>query len=72
MRIGEKEFDASSVIDIMWAGGIIKKEGYSEVVFIGEKNAIDDIDALAQVNYGEDTSGNSIDLPESLKYLRQN
>jgi phosphotransferase system HPr-like phosphotransfer protein len=71
MSIQGKEFDATSVIDIMWAGGIIKKEGISEVVFSGGKQAIDDIIALAQVNYGEDTLGNSVDLPQGLTYLRQ-
>jgi phosphotransferase system HPr-like phosphotransfer protein len=71
MSIQGKEFDATSVIDIMWAGGIIKKEGVSEVVFSGGKQAIDDIIALARVNYGEDTLGNSVDLPQGLTYLRQ-
>lgn len=71
MILNNREFDATSVIDIMWAGGIIKKEAISEVVFTGDKNAINDIIALANVNYGEDTLGNSTDLPESLKYLRQ-
>ena len=71
MSLNGKEFDATSVIDIMWAGGIIKKEGISEVVFTGDQRSINDIIALSQVNYGEDTLGNSTDLPESLKYLRQ-
>jgi phosphotransferase system HPr-like phosphotransfer protein len=71
MNLNGKEFDATSVIDIMWAGGVIKKEGISEVVFTGDQNSINDIIALAQANYGEDTLGNSTDLPESLKYLRQ-
>jgi len=71
MILNDKEFDATSVIDIMWAGGMIKKEGIGEVVFRGDKKAVDDIIALAGVNYGEDTLGNSTDLPDSLKYLRQ-
>lgn len=71
MILNGKEFDATSVIDIMWAGGMIKKEGIIEVVFRGDKSAVDDIIALAGVNYGEDTLGNSTDLPDSLKYLRQ-
>jgi len=71
MQVHNKTFDAASVIDIMWAGGIIKKEGVREVVFSGNQNAINDIIALAQANYGEDTLGNSTELPESLKYLRQ-
>ncbi len=72
MKLQGKEFDATSVIDIMWAGGMIKKEGISEVVFAGGKNAVDDLIALAQANYGEDTLGNSTDLPDVLLYLRQN
>jgi phosphotransferase system HPr-like phosphotransfer protein len=72
MRVGDREFDASSVIDIMWAGGIIKKEGFSDVVFTGDKKAIDDLETLAKVNYGEDTQGNSTELPTALNYLRQN
>jgi phosphotransferase system HPr-like phosphotransfer protein len=72
MKIQGKEFDATSVIDIMWAGGMIKKEGISEVVFAGGKNAVDDLIALAQANYGEDTLGNSTVLPDALMYLRQN
>jgi len=71
MHLDEKTFDASSVIDIMWAGGIIKKEGIQEVMFSGDKNAITDIIALAQANYGEDTLGNSTELPDTLHYLRQ-
>jgi phosphotransferase system HPr-like phosphotransfer protein len=71
MIVNDKEFDATSVIDIMWAGGMIKKEGICKVVFRGDKNAVDDIISLAGVNYGEDTLGNSTDLPDSLKYLRQ-
>ncbi|MBM4311345.1 MAG: HPr family phosphocarrier protein [Deltaproteobacteria bacterium] len=71
MHVHDKTFDAASVIDIMWAGGIIKKEGIREVVFSGDQNAVNDIIALAQANYGEDTLGNSAELPECLKYLRQ-
>ncbi len=71
MHVHDKTFDAASVIDIMWAGGIIKKEGIREVVFTGNQNAVHDICMLAQANYGEDTLGNSTQLPEGLKYLRQ-
>ncbi len=66
-----KEFDASSVIDIMWAGGMIKKNGIDEVTFKGDKNAIRDIAVLADANYGEDAVGNSSPLPEAVDYLRQ-
>ncbi|MEI6125940.1 MAG: HPr family phosphocarrier protein [Pseudomonadota bacterium] len=69
--VNQKEFDASSVIDIMWAGGMIKKEGVTHVEFRGDKNAVKDLKILAQANYGEDPMGNSTPLPEKISYLRQ-
>ncbi len=71
MIVNDKEFDASSVIDIMWAGGMIKKEGITSIQFRGDKNAVRDIALLAKANYGEDPMGNSTPLPPSLAYLRQ-
>ena len=71
LKVNEKEFDASSVIDIMWAGGIIKKESITKIKFIGEKNAVDDLVLLSEANYGEDEIGNSTPLPDKLSYLRQ-
>ncbi len=66
----QREFDASSVLDIQWAGGLIQKEGIEEVVFIGDKRALKDIEVLASVNYGEDTFGKGISLPKELAYLK--
>jgi len=63
-------FDASSVLDIQWAGGKIQKEKLSEVVFEGDTRALNDIKILAGVNYGEDTMGKGVPLPNDLKYLR--
>jgi len=71
MLVNGKEFDAASVIDIMWAGGMIKKEGITTIEFCGDKNAVRDITLLARANYGEDTMGNSTPLPAPLAYLRQ-
>lgn len=71
MLVNEKEFDATSVIDIMWAGGMIKKESIDHVEFRGERNAIRDIELLAHANYGEDTMGSSTPLPDELAYLRR-
>ncbi len=71
MVVNNKEFDASSVIDIMWAGGMIKKDAITEVAFCGDKNAVRDLAILAEANYGEDTMGNSTPLPDELSYLRQ-
>lgn len=68
--VGEDRFDASSVLDIQWAGGKIQKESISEVIFEGDLRALNDIKILAGVNYGEDTMGKGVPLPKELKYLR--
>lgn len=68
--IGQDRFDASSVLDIQWAGGKIHKENITEVIFEGDTRALADIEILAGMNYGEDTMGKGIPLPKELKYLR--
>ena len=68
--VGQDRFDASSVLDIQWAGGKIHKENVTEVIFEGDTRALADIDILAGVNYGEDTMGKGVPLPKELKYLR--
>jgi len=67
--IGEDRFDASSVLDIQWAGGKIQKENHKEVVFEGDARTLRDIGILAGVNYGEDTMGKGVPLPVELRYL---
>jgi len=67
--IGEDRFDASSVLDIQWAGGKIQKEKLQEVIFEGDARTLKDIETLAGVNYGEDTMGKGVPLPADLKYL---
>ena len=67
---GGDQFDASSVLDIQWAGGKIQKENIEQVVFEGDVRALKDIETLAGVNYGEDQMGKGIPLPKSLQYLR--
>lgn len=67
--IGDDRFDASSVLDVQWAGGKIQKENFTEVVFEGDTRALKDIKILAGVNYGEDTMGKGVPLPAELKYL---
>ncbi|MBW2479911.1 MAG: HPr family phosphocarrier protein [Deltaproteobacteria bacterium] len=67
--LGEDRFDASSVLDIQWAGGKIQKENLQEVVFEGDARTLKDIEILAGVNYGEDTMGKGVPLPSELKYL---
>jgi phosphotransferase system HPr-like phosphotransfer protein len=68
--VGQDRFDASSVLDIQWAGGKIQKENIAEVTFEGDTRALKDIEILASVNYGEDTMGKGIPLPKELKYLK--
>ena len=68
--VKEDKFDASSVLDIQWAGGKIQKENISKVVFKGDVRALKDIEILAGVNYGEDTMGKGVPLPKELKYLK--
>jgi len=68
--VGEDRFDASSVLDIQWAGGKIQKENVKEVAFEGDSRTLMDIEILAGVNYGEDMMGKGIPLPKGLKYLK--
>jgi phosphotransferase system HPr-like phosphotransfer protein len=68
--VGKDRFDASSVLDIQWAGGKIQKEMISQVIFEGDVRALRDIEILAAVNYGEDTMGKGVPLPKELKYLK--
>jgi phosphotransferase system HPr-like phosphotransfer protein len=68
--VGKDRFDASSVLDIQWAGGKIQKEEIDSVAFEGDVRALKDIEILANVNYGEDTMGKGVPLPRELKYLR--
>ena len=67
--IDDDRFDASSVLDIQWAGGKIQKENLQEVVFEGDARTLKDIEILAGVNFGEDTMGKGVPLPVELKYL---
>lgn len=68
--IGEDRFDASSVLDLTWAGGKILKEKIKKVTFEGDVRSLEDIKILANVNYGEDTMGKGIPLPKELNYLK--
>jgi hypothetical protein len=68
--VDSDRFDASSVLDIQWAGGKIQKEGIQEVAFKGDVRALRDIQVLAGVNYGEDSMGKGIPLPKELSYLK--
>lgn len=70
MVLGNDRFDASSVLDLQWAGGKIKKEDMEEVVFEGDTRALEDLRILAGVNYAEDSMGKGVPLPKQLSYLR--
>ncbi|THB81656.1 MAG: HPr family phosphocarrier protein [Desulfobacteraceae bacterium] len=69
MHVNEAVFDASSVLDIQWAGGKINKEQIERVVFKGDSRSLADLEILASVNYGEDHMGKGIPLPSELSYL---
>jgi phosphotransferase system HPr-like phosphotransfer protein len=68
--VGADRFDASSVLDLQWAGGKIQKEKLAEVIFEGDARTLKDIKILAGVNYGEDTMGKGVPLPKELSYLK--
>ncbi len=69
LHVAGDQFDASSVLDIQWAGGKIKKEEIETVRFTGDTRALNDLVILAGVNYGEDHMGKGIPLPKELSYL---
>jgi phosphotransferase system HPr-like phosphotransfer protein len=68
--VGSDRFDASSVLDLQWAGGKIQKEKLEQVIFEGDVRTLKDIEILAGVNYGEDTMGKGVPLPKELSYLK--
>ena len=68
--VGLNRFDASSVLDLQWAGGKIQKENIKEVIFEGDMRALNDIKILANANYGENSMGKGIPLPKELSYLK--
>ncbi len=69
--VGEDRFNAASIVDIQWAGGKIQKEGIKNVVFQGDKRALEDIKILASVGYGEEIMGKTKFLPKELLYLKE-
>ena len=70
MCVGSDRFDASSVLDLQWAGGKIQKEKLEQVIFEGDVRTLKDIEILAGVNYGENTMGKGVPLPKELDYLK--
>jgi phosphotransferase system HPr-like phosphotransfer protein len=70
MLVGDDKFNALSILEITWAGGKISRENIQEITFIGDKRVLNDLKILADVNYGEDIMGKSIELPKELSYLK--
>lgn len=64
-----REYDASSLLRITLAGGLIARKGYKTVLFKGDKRALHDLKLLSQYNYGEDEKGNQAVLPPELSHL---
>jgi phosphotransferase system HPr-like phosphotransfer protein len=71
MIVKDKRFNAASPIEIMWAGGMLKRENIGKVTFTGDKRVLRDLEILSDVNYGEDIVGKSIDLPKELSYVNK-
>ena len=63
------EYDASSLLSITLAGGLIARKGYKKILFKGDKRALHDLQILSQYNYGEDEKGNQAVLPPELSHL---
>lgn len=70
MVVGDDRFDASSILEMQWAGGKVHREDRLQVTFRGDSRALADIQILASINYGEDTMGKGIPLPPELSYLK--
>jgi len=64
-----REYDASSVLSITLAGGLIARKGYKTVLFKGDKRVLRDLKLLSEYNYGEDERGNQSTLPPELSHL---
>lgn len=63
------EYDASSLLSITLAGGLIARKGYKTVRFKGDKRVLYDLQLLSKYNYGEDEKGNQTILPPELSHL---
>jgi phosphotransferase system HPr-like phosphotransfer protein len=64
-----REYDASNVLSISMAAGLIARRGYKTVLFEGDKRVLEDLRLLSQSNYGEDEKGNPTSLPQELNHL---
>jgi phosphotransferase system HPr-like phosphotransfer protein len=64
-----QEYDASSVLNITMASGLIARKGVKTVLFKGDRRILHDLEVLARHNYGEDIDGNQVALPPELSHL---
>jgi phosphotransferase system HPr-like phosphotransfer protein len=62
-------YDASNVLNITLAGGLIARKGYETVVFEGDKRVLKDLKLLSECNYGEDEAGSPTKPPPELSHL---
>jgi hypothetical protein len=69
---GTRVFEqVSDEIARLQATGCIDITTDLKVTFQGDKRVLADIKLLAESGYGEDTSGNNIELPKELPYLHR-
>jgi hypothetical protein len=64
-----REYDASNVLSISMAAGLIARKGYKTVLFEGDRRVLEDLRILCDCNYGEDETGNPTSLPPELNHL---
>ena len=62
-------YDASNVLNVTLAGGLIDRKGYETVLFEGDKRVLKDLTLLSECNYGEDEQGNPTKPPPELTHL---
>ncbi|MBI5178602.1 MAG: hypothetical protein HZA04_05025 [Nitrospinae bacterium] len=63
--VGDRKFDARSVLDLLEAGGVTADEGLEMVEFEGDERTLADIKLLADCNYCENEQ-----IPKELYYIR--
>ena len=62
-------YDASNVLNVTLAGGLIARKGYETVLFEGDKRVLKDLTLLSECNYGEDETGSPTKPPPELSHL---
>jgi phosphotransferase system HPr-like phosphotransfer protein len=65
MYVGNRKFDARSVLDLLEAGGLTADLGADEVEFEGDERTLADLKILAESNYCENEK-----VPKELNYIR--